>query len=107
MTAVTAALAVALVIAVVLLAVARRERTRAMAAAGATEGDLADVVTRRLRASAPRAELSEARAWRDALMTVVPSPVLVFDDAGRLVRANALARGSAPSLLDLAAQPEL
>jgi signal transduction histidine kinase len=107
MTAVTAALAVALVIAVVLLAVARRERTRAMAAAGATEGDLADVVTRRLRASAPRAELSEARAWRDALMTVVPSPVLVFDDAGRLVRANALARGSAPSLLDLSAQPEL
>jgi signal transduction histidine kinase len=107
MTAVTAALAVALVIAVVLLAVARRERTRAMAAAGATEGDLADVVSRRLRASAPRAELSEARAWRDALMNVVPSPVLVFDDAGRLVRANALARGEAPSLLDLAAQPEL
>ncbi len=107
MTAVTAALAVALVIAVVLLAVSRRERTRAMAAAGATEGDLADVISRRLRASAPRAELSEARAWRDALMTVVPSPVLVFDESGRLVRANALARSAAPLLLDLAAQPEL
>jgi two-component system phosphate regulon sensor histidine kinase PhoR len=107
MTALTAALAVALGIAVVLLFVARRERARAMAAAGATGGDLADVVSQRLRASAPRAELSEARAWRDALMSATPSPVLVFDQAGRLVRANALARREAPTLLDLAAQPEM
>ena len=107
MTALTAALAVALGIAVVLLFVTRRERARAMAAAGVAGGDLADVVSQRLRASAPRAELSEARAWRDALMSATPSPVLVFDEAGRLVRANALARREAPTLLDLAAQPEM
>ena len=107
MTALTAALAVALGIAVVLLGVARRERARALAAAGATGGDPAQIVTQRLRASAPRAELSEARAWRDALMSATPSPVLVFDEGGRLVRANALARREAPTLLDLAAQPEL
>ncbi|HEY2789440.1 MAG TPA: ATP-binding protein [Gaiellales bacterium] len=107
MTALTAALAVALGIAVVLLVVARRERARAMAAAGAAGGNLADVVSQRLRVSAPRAELSEARAWRDALMSATPSPVLVFDEAGRLLRANALARREAPTLLDLAAEPEM
>jgi two-component system phosphate regulon sensor histidine kinase PhoR len=107
MTALTAALAVALGVAVVLLFVTRRERARAMAAAGVAGGDLADVVSQRLRASAPRAELSEARAWRDALMSATPSPVLVFDEAGRLVRANALARREAPTLLDLRAQPEM
>ncbi len=107
MTALTAALAVALGIAVVLLVSARRERTRALAAAGVSGGDLADVVSRRLRASAPRAELSEARAWRDALMSATPSPVLVFDEGGQLVRANALARRQAPTLLELGAQPEL
>jgi two-component system phosphate regulon sensor histidine kinase PhoR len=107
MTALTAALAVALGIAVVLLVSARRERTRALAAAGVSGGDLADVVSRRLRGSAPRAELSEARAWRDALMSATPSPVLVFDEGGQLVRANALARRQAPTLLELGAQPEL
>ena len=107
MTALTAALAVALGIAVVLLVSARRERTRALAAVGASGGDLADVVSRRLRASAPRAELSEARAWRDALMSATPSPVLVFDEGGQLVRANALARRQAPTLFELGAQPEL
>jgi two-component system phosphate regulon sensor histidine kinase PhoR len=107
MTALTAALAVALGIAVVLLVSARRERTRALAAAGVSGGDLADVVSRRLRASAPRAELSEARAWRDALMSATPSPVLVFDEGGQLVRANALARRQAPTLFELGAQPEL
>jgi signal transduction histidine kinase len=107
MTPVTAALAVALVIAVVLLVRAQHERTRALAAAGESAGDLAEIVSRRLRGSAPRAELSEARAWRDALMSAIPSPVLVFDEASRLVRANALARREAPSLLDLEAQPEL
>jgi two-component system phosphate regulon sensor histidine kinase PhoR len=107
MTALTAALAVALGIAVVLLVSARRERTRALAAAGASGGDLADVVSRRLRGSAPRAELSEARAWRDAVMSAMPSPVLVFDEGGQLVRANALARRQAPTLLELGAQPEL
>jgi hypothetical protein len=107
MTALTAALAVALGIAVILLVSARRERTRALAAVGASGGDLADVVSRRLRASAPRAELSEARAWRDALMSATPSPVLVFDEGGQLVRANALARRQAPTLLELGSQPEL
>jgi two-component system phosphate regulon sensor histidine kinase PhoR len=107
MTAVTAALAVALVIAVVLLVRAQHERRRALAAAGATKGDLAEVVSRRLRASAPRVELSAARAWRDAVMSATPSPVLVFDADGRLLRANALARRGAPTMLDLDGQPEL
>ena len=107
MTAVLAALAVALVIAVVLLARAQHERRRALAAAGATGGDLAEVVSRRLRASAPRVELSAARAWRDAVMSATPSPVLVFGTDGRLLRANALARREAPSVLDLDGHPEL
>ncbi len=107
MTAVTAALVVALVIAVVLLARDRRGRRRTLAALGLESGDPADGVARRLRESAPRTELSEARAWRDALMAAVPSPVLVFDAGGRLVRANALARREAPTMLDLDAQPEL
>lgn len=107
MTALTAALAVALGIAVVLLVASRRERARALAAAGASEGDVADIVARRLRASAPRAELSEARAWRDAVMSAIPSPVLVFDEDGHLVRANALARREAATLLDLEAQPDM
>jgi two-component system phosphate regulon sensor histidine kinase PhoR len=40
-------------------------------------------------------------------MSATPSPVLVFDEAGRLLRANALARREAPTLLDLAAEPEM
>jgi signal transduction histidine kinase len=107
MTAVMAALAVALVIAVVLLARAQHERRRALAAAGATHGDMAEVVSRRLRASAPRVELSAARAWRDAVMSATPSPVLVFGTDGRLLRANALARREAPTVLDLESHPEL
>ena len=107
MTAATAALAVALVIAVVLLARAQHERRRALAAAGAARGNLAEVVSRRLRATAPRVELSAARAWRDAVMSAIPSPVLVFDADGRLLRANALARREAPSVLELDGQPEL
>jgi two-component system, OmpR family, phosphate regulon sensor histidine kinase PhoR len=107
MTAALAALAVALVIAVVMLVRARRERARALEAVGVAEGDLENAVARRLRETVPRAEVSEARAWRDALMAAVPSPVLVFDGDRRLVRANALAREEAGALLDLEAQPEL
>jgi two-component system, OmpR family, phosphate regulon sensor histidine kinase PhoR len=107
MTALTAALGVALVIAVVMLARTRREHVRTLEALGEGAGSPAEIVTRRLRESAPRAELSEARAWRDAVMAAVPSPVLVFDEEGRLVRANALARREAQPLLDLDAQPEL
>jgi signal transduction histidine kinase len=40
-------------------------------------------------------------------MAAVPGPVLVFDGARRLVRANAVAREQAGALLDLDAQPEL
>jgi two-component system, OmpR family, phosphate regulon sensor histidine kinase PhoR len=107
MTAAMAALAVALVIAVLLLGRAERGRRRALAAAGASGGDLAEAIERRIRGTAPRAELSEAMALRDALMAAAPSPVLVFDEDGRLLRANALARREAPTLLDLEAQPEL
>jgi signal transduction histidine kinase len=96
MAAVIAALAVALVAAVVMLVRTRsREAEREAAAA------------RRLRDTVPRSELSEAWAARDALMAAVPGPVLVFDADRRLVRANALAREEAGSLLDLDAQPEL
>ena len=96
MTAAIAALAVALGIAVVMLVRGRR-------AAAVREEDAA----RRLRESVPRSELSEARAWRDALMAAVPNPVLVFDGERRLVRANALAREEAEALLDLGSQPDL
>jgi signal transduction histidine kinase len=96
MTAAIAALAVALGIALVMLVRERREQA-------AREEESA----RRMRETVPRSELSEARAWRDALMAAVPNPVLVFDGDRRLVRANALAREEAGALLDLETQPEL
>jgi signal transduction histidine kinase len=96
MTAAIAALAVALVAAVVMLV-----RTRSK------EAEREEALARRLRETVPRSELSEAWAARDALMAAVPGPVLLFDADRRLVRANALAREEASSLLDLDAQPEL
>jgi two-component system phosphate regulon sensor histidine kinase PhoR len=96
MTAAIAALAVALVAAVVMLV-----RTRSK------EAEREEAVARRLRETVPRSELSEAWAARDALMAAVPGPVLLFDADRRLVRANALAREEAGSLLDLDSQPEL
>src|SRR6185312_8343298 len=96
MTAAIAALAVALGIAVVLLVRGRR---------GQAQRD--EALARDLRDRVPRSEVSEARAGRDALMAAVPSPVLVFDADGRLVRANALARDEATALLDLDSQPDL
>jgi signal transduction histidine kinase len=96
MTAAIAALAVALVAAVVMLV-----RTRSK------DAEREEALARRLRETVPRSELSEAWAARDALMAAVPGPVLLFDADRRLVRANALAREEAGSLLDLDAQPEL
>jgi two-component system, OmpR family, phosphate regulon sensor histidine kinase PhoR len=91
-----AVLAVALGIALVMLVRGRREHA-------VREEESA----RRLRESVPRSELSEARAWRDALMAAVPNPVLVFDGDLRVVRANVRAREEAGALLDLETQPEL
>jgi signal transduction histidine kinase len=96
MTVAIAAVAVALGVAVVLLV---RARSR--------QAEQQEALARRLRDSVPRSELSEAWAARDALMAAVPGPVLVFDGARRLVRANAVAREEAGALLDLDAQPEL
>src|SRR2546430_5764455 len=96
MTVAIAALAVALGIAVVMLVRARRDQARRE-----------DALARDLRDRVPRAELSEARAGRDALMAAVPGPVLVFGADRRLVRANALAREQASALLDLDSQPDL
>jgi signal transduction histidine kinase len=96
MTAAIAALAVALVAAVVMLVRTRSQEAEREAAAA-----------RRLRDTVPRSELSEAWAARDALMAAVPGPVLLFDADRRLVRANALAREEAGSLLDLDAHPDL
>ncbi len=107
MTAAIAALAVALGIAVVMLVRARHERARALAVVAASGGDLEAAVARRLRDTAPRSELSEARAWRDALMAAMPSPVLVFGADGRLVRANALARERRAPCSTSMRQPEL
>jgi two-component system, OmpR family, phosphate regulon sensor histidine kinase PhoR len=106
MTALTAALAVALVFAVVVLVRLRRERARTLEALRAA-GAAAETITRALRESAPRADLSEARAWRDAVATAVPNPVLVFGADGKLVRANGRARREAGGLLDLDESPEL
>ncbi len=107
MAALTAAFAVALVIALVAVLRLRRDRARALEALGAADGDPAEIITSLVRESAPRAALSEARAWRDAVASAVPNPVLVFDAEGRLVRANGLARREAAALLDLELQPQL
>jgi signal transduction histidine kinase len=71
------------------------------------EAEREAAAARRLRDTVPRSELSEAWAARDALMAAVPGPVLLFDADRRLVRANALAREEAGSLLDLDAHPDL
>jgi signal transduction histidine kinase len=107
MTALTAALGVALVIAVVLLARLRRERAETLRALGTEAGDPVAIATRLVRDSVPRSDLSEARAWRDAVANAVPSPVIVFDAEGRLVRANGQARREAAAVLDLDAHPTL
>src|SRR6185436_16539481 len=53
---------------------------------------------RAMRGRVDRVELSEALALRDALMTALPLPILLFDASGRLVRWNRPAREALPQL---------
>jgi two-component system, OmpR family, sensor histidine kinase SenX3 len=89
MQALAVVLAVALVAALAALA---RERIAGRLRAAA---DLA----RLTRETAPRGELSEALASREALLTGLDTPALLFGADGRLVRANAAARDQVPEVV--------
>ena len=93
---------VAALLAVALAAVAaawwRRERAHAREH---------DRLGRVLRDSAPRAELSEALASREAVMAAAPGPVLLYDETGTMIRANGAARAEALDMAELEAHAGL
>jgi signal transduction histidine kinase len=93
---------VAALLAVALIAVAaawwRRERAHARENAR---------LGRVLRESAPRTEVSEALASREALMAAAPGPVLLYDESGAMIRANGAARTEALDVAELEAHAGL
>ncbi|MGN6378348.1 MAG: sensor histidine kinase [Gaiellales bacterium] len=86
-------LAVVLMLALVgaVVALARERR--------AGRQEVAREIQRLSRETAPRYELSEALASRDALLTGLDSPALVFAADGTLMRANPAARSQIPDVL--------
>jgi signal transduction histidine kinase len=91
------ALALALIAALVALARRERERRRALELLG--DGD--DVVSAArsvVLGRTDRRELDAVEAQRDAILDASPTPVLLFDPSGRLVRANRVARAMLPQL---------
>ena len=97
MQALAVVLTVALVVALVALA---RERFagRQRVQAG---------IDRLARDTVPREELSEALASREALLTGLEDPALVFAAGGRLLRANRAARRQVPELIADASENQL
>ena len=98
MDAVIALLVVVLVVLAVMLIQLRRERSATHAVLNGDGGPLPATARRAMRGRVDRVELSEALALRDALMTALPLPVLLFDASGRLVRWNRPAREALPQL---------
>jgi len=98
MEAVIAVLVVLLVVLAGMLIQLRRERSATHAVLNGDGGPLPATARRAMRGRVERVELSEALALRDALMTALPLPVLLFDASGRLVRWNRQAREALPQL---------
>ena len=98
MEAVIAVLVVLLVVLAGMLVQLRRERSATHAVLNGDGGPLPATARRAMRGRVERVELSEALALRDALMTALPLPVLLFDASGRLVRWNRQAREALPQL---------
>jgi two-component system phosphate regulon sensor histidine kinase PhoR len=80
-----------------LLARARRERREVLGLVGGEDGPLPDAVRRELHRRVPRDELSATLFSREAILDAAPTPVLVFDAAGRVVRVNPAAREALPA----------
>ena len=89
MQALAVVLTVALGVALVVAARARLEGRRRVQAE----------IDRLARDAVPREELSEALASREALLTGLDEPALVFAADGRLLRANRAARKQVPELV--------
>ena len=97
MAALAIVLAVALAATLALLVHRERERRRALALLGRGD-DLQAAAQSVMLGRADRRALDAALALRDAIMAASPTPVMLFDPGGRLVRANAAARSAIPDL---------
>jgi signal transduction histidine kinase len=95
--AIVFALALALIVALVALARRERERRRALEVLGGGD-DVVAAARSIVLGRTDRRELDAVLAQRDAVLDASPTPVLLFDPAGRLVRANRVARAMLPQL---------
>jgi two-component system phosphate regulon sensor histidine kinase PhoR len=94
-----ALVAVALVLALQLRSL-RAERAEAASLLGARDEPLAVAIARELRQRVPREELSATLFSREAVLEAAPSPVIVFDSAGLVRRANGAARATIPACVE-------
>ena len=94
MEAVIAVLVVLLVVLAGMLIQLRRERSATHAVLNGDGGPLPATARRAMRGRVERVELSEALALRDALMTALPLPVLLFDASGKLMRIAPVLEGT-------------
>jgi signal transduction histidine kinase len=90
-------LALALVAALAALARRESERRRALELLGGGD-DVVSAARAVVLGRTDRRELDAALAQRDAILEASPTPVLLFDPAGRLVRANRVARSMLPQM---------
>ncbi|MDX6552120.1 MAG: two-component system, OmpR family, phosphate regulon sensor histidine kinase PhoR [Gaiellales bacterium] len=97
MEAIVFALSLALIVALVTLARRERERRRALEVLGRGD-DVVSAARSVVLGRTDRRELDAALAQRDAILDASPTPVLLFDPSGRLVRANRVARAMLPQL---------
>lgn len=92
------ALALALIAALVALARRERDRRRALELLGGGGNDVVAAARAVVLGRTDRRQLDAALAQRDAILDASPTPVLLFDPSGRLVRANRVARAMLPQL---------
>jgi signal transduction histidine kinase len=95
--AIVFALSLALIVALVTLARRERERRRVLEVLGRGD-DVVSAARSVVLGRTDRRELDAALAQRDAILDASPTPVLLFDPSGRLVRANRVARAMLPQL---------
>jgi len=91
------ALALGLIVALVSLVRRELERRRALDLLGGDD-DLLGAARAVVLGRTDRRQLDAALAQRDAILDASPTPILLFDPAGTLVRANRVARSMLPQL---------